>query len=300
MSQGVWSLWSDLDAGSFNFAPTMMNTTGQVSSNVAMTTSLGHGNYNAAFITFKTNDWHGLLMQNNFTWSRALGTGGTVQATSGETVVDPWDFNVQYGPQPQDRKFVDTMFIVYQLPFYRGQHGILGRIAGGWTIAPVFAAGSGAPLFCATTTGFPANGYSGGQDFGSADGLSINTDGNCIQARGATVSQTTSNGVTTLFSNPAAVYSNVRPLILGIDTRSGGFGQFRGLPYWNVNLGIKKNIRISERFSAEATMNVVNVFNHDQLLDPSLSVTSTAATFGQIGAEGSLPRTMELGIRVNF
>jgi hypothetical protein len=63
----------------------MMNTAGQMTSSVIMSTSLGHGNYNAGFVTFKMNNWHGVTMQNNFTWSKALGTGGVVQATSALT-----------------------------------------------------------------------------------------------------------------------------------------------------------------------------------------------------------------------
>jgi hypothetical protein len=107
-----------------------------------------------------------------------------------------------------------------------------------------------------------------------------------------------------MFANPAAVFSHVRPLILGLDGNSGGFGQFRGLPYWNMNLGIKKNIRVVERFSVDATINFINVLNHNQLLDPILNISGDplklAPTFGQLATEGTFPRTMEFGIRVNF
>src|SRR5205807_6124486 len=103
-SQNVWTLWSDLDNGStapgFNFPFSMMNTgpNAQISSNVTPSTSFGHGNYNGAFVTFRMNDWHGVTLQNNFTWSKALGTGSYVQATSGLTAVDPFDIDRQYGP----------------------------------------------------------------------------------------------------------------------------------------------------------------------------------------------------------
>jgi len=95
------------------------------------------------------------------------------------------------------------------------------------------------------------------------------------------------------------VFNTLRPPILGIDNRSGGLGQFRGLPYWNMNLGIKKNFRVTERFSADASANFVNVLNHNQLLDPILSLQSPAS-FGHLSTEGTLPRTMEFGIRVSF
>jgi hypothetical protein len=284
----------------------MMNTAGQMDSNVAMSTSLGHGNYNAGFVTFKTNDWHGVTMQNNFTWSKALGTGGVVQATSSTTAVDVFNLDRQYGPQAWDRKFVDTMFLVYQPGLYRSQQGVLGHLLGGWTFAPVFTAGSGAPLFCNIGSGFAGNDYSAAQEFGTADGSNIWTNGNCIQTvkytGGASVH--TVNGVTTIFADPAAVFKTLRPLVLGVDNNSGGFGQFRGLPYWNMNLGIKKNIRIRESLNAEASVTINNVLNHNQLLDPTLNasgLTSDAAgSFGAISEEGTIPRRMEFGIRVSF
>ena len=94
----------------------------------------------------------------------------------------------------------------------------------------------------------------------------------------------------------------MRPLILGLDQRSGGFGFLYGLKYWNVNLGIKKAIKITERFNAEASVNFVNVFNHNQLLDPTLSGCNTCSSggFGAVTTEGTIPRTMEFGIRLNF
>ena len=104
-----------------------------------------------------------------------------------------------------------------------------------------------------------------------------------------------------MFASPTTAFANVRPLILGLDGKTGGFGQFRGLPYWNLNLGIKKNFRITERFSSDASVNFINVLNHNQLLDPVLNIAGqNPATFGQLSTEGTLPRTMEFGIRVNF
>jgi len=311
LSQSVWSLWSDLDTNfpgtgtpGFNFPFSMMNTAGQMTSNILMATSLGHGNYNAGFITLKMNDWHGMTLQNNFTYSKALGNGAEIQATSEVTVVDPYDLDRQYGPQAFDRRFVDTLFLVLQPPYFRGQQGLLGHILGGWTFSPIFTAGSGAPDFCNTNSGGFSEGYSGSQDFGSGDSLFAFTNANCVLTNrtgtGASVHNGTVGG-TSMFANPQLVFNSVRPLILGLDPNSGGFGQIYGLPYWNMNLGIKKNFRVSERFSAETTFNFINVFNHNQLLDPVLNIAGQApATFGALSTEGTLPRTIEFGLRVSF
>ena len=91
-SQSVWSLWSDLDQGGtkpgFNFPNTMLNTpsaiapNGQLSSGVGVNASVGYGNYNGGFVSLKSTDWHGITAQQNFTYSKSLGTGGVVQASS--------------------------------------------------------------------------------------------------------------------------------------------------------------------------------------------------------------------------
>ena len=304
-TQQVYSLWTALDNGGkapgFNFPASTLFGSGQISDNVLASTSLGHGNYNAAFATLKFNDWHGVTLQNNLTFSRALGTGDVIQATSLQGVVDPFNLNTQYGVQPSDRKLVDTMFVVWQEPFYRGQQGIVGHILGGWTPSFVFTAGSGAPLFCGTYANLGSEGYSGAQEFGSTTGLASATDANCVLGGGPpSASFHNLNGVYTAFGDPTAVYGRLRPLILGYDTRSSGYGAFRGLKYWNLNFGVKKNIRITERFNAEASLNVNNILNHNQLLDPTLFVANTPASFGQFSIEGTTPRTMEMGIRVNF
>jgi hypothetical protein len=284
----------------------MMNTSGQMTSNVTMSTSLGHGSYNAGFITVKMNGWHGMTLQNNFTYSKALGTGAVVQATSEETAVDPYNLNTQYGPQAFDRKFVDTLFLVFEPPNYRGQQGLVGHVLGGWTFSPIFSAGSGAPDFCNTNTGAFSEGYSGSQDWGSGDGLFAFTNANCVltSKAGTSASVHYIDGVPYRFSNPQAVFNNVRPVILGLDGNTAGFGEFRGLPYWNVNFGIKKDLRLTERFSAETSFNFINVLNHNQFLDPTRNIagnpTQVGPSFGQLSTEGTLPRTMEFGIRVRF
>ena len=138
-SQSVWSLWSDLDNGGFNFPRTMMNTPipgstngsgGQMAYGMAENASLGHGNYNGGFVSFSLQNWHGLTMHHNFTYSKALGTGAEVQATSEYTVNDPFNLDAMYGVQPFNRKFVYNTYMVMQDPFYKHQNGLLGRLGG--------------------------------------------------------------------------------------------------------------------------------------------------------------------------
>ena len=180
--QCVWDLWSSLDNSGigggpggttlpgWNFPRSMLNSplfsspngaSGQISGGVGDNASVGYGNYNAGFFSLKMNDWHGLTAQSNFTYSKALGTGAFVQASSEYTPNDPFDLKKMYGVQNFDRRFVYNLLTVYQPPFFKGQQGFAGHLLGGWTIAPIFTAGSGAPVYCNTQTD--------AESFGSAD-----------------------------------------------------------------------------------------------------------------------------------
>ncbi len=320
-TQSVWSLWSDLDNGGFNFPRTMLNTPlncptgaeigcgGQMTSGVGVNASVGHGNYNAAFVSMKMNNWHNITLQENFTFSKALGTGALIQATSEYTVNDPYNLNNGYGLQNFDRKFVFNTFAMIDDPWYKSQHGIIGRLAGGWSISPILAIGSGQPLGCATNQGA----QSAGQGFGSGDSASFFDTENCVLTQAASggsasLHNNAGPGAFNIFANPAAVLSTLRPPILGLDTNTGGVGVFRGLMYWNVDMRIVKDIRVAERVSLQFQYVVTNVFNHPVFSDPFAGDAQTGegvdpttpSTFGVVSSQGNNPRQMQFGLRVTF
>jgi hypothetical protein len=316
--ENVWSLWGDLDNGGFNFPRSMQTTpvpgssfgaSGQMASGVADNESIGYGNYNALFATLKMADWKGLTLQSNFTWSKALGTDALVQASSELTPDDPFNIGENYGVQSFDRRLVETMFLVYQSPFFKGQQGFLGHTLGGWTFASTFSTGSGQPIQISTTNG-------DGQAFGAGDAAAYFDQENAIpmaaiQKGHAYYNTPGSNGVGTgglpvnIFKNPAAAYASYRNPILGIDTRDEGFGVLTGLPYWNVDMSVKKDVRIAESVSMEFQGVFANIFNHNQWLDPQGMAMNTPGTFGNMLGSAQPPfvggnRQIELGARVRF
>lgn len=336
-TQSVWSLYSDLDNGAFNFARSMLNTpipgaapcpgspdptpcgaNGQLSSGVGMNASVGYGNYNAGFVTLKTSGWHSLTTQQNFTWSKSLGTGAVVQASSEYTADDPYNLGLMYGLQPWDRKFVYNLYIVWDDPFYKNQSGFIGHALGGWRMSPVFTAGSGEPMPIYPTNS--GGGYYGGQGFGEGDsnnffsndqGVQIGNPGSGGSLHYSKCPTATSPNAHCLnyYANPTQAYAAFRDPILGIDThRDGGLGIVRGFPYWNMDIALGKTIHVTERMSFELQGVFTNVLNHFQPADPNgyftttgnLDLTSDPSSFGQVGDQINAPRQMEFGIRFNW
>lgn len=335
-TQSVWSLWSDLDQGGvngggpgvaipgFNFPRSMLNSplntpfgaSGQLTSGVALNASQGYGNYNGAFVTFRTTDWHGLTTQQNFTWSKALGTGAFVQASSEYTPNDPFNLGEMYGRQYFDYEKVYNLYITYTPSVDKGQNGLRGRLIGGWSIAPIFAAGSGAPLYCNTQTD--------GQAFGEGDGVNFFSNEQCIfshnpgtpsihitkYAAGSVDSSGNPNCATSgpcesanFFTDPTAIANMARPPILGLDKRDNGVGIVSNSPYWNTDLQLTKTTKITERYQLVMQAMFLNVFNHDQLGNPStdpFDLTLSPDQWGNAGAQYNTPRQMEFGLRLNF
>jgi hypothetical protein len=296
---------------------------GAQSTSIGMNTSLGWGNYNALFVSFRANDWHGLTAVSNFTWGRSLGTAQLAQYNSSSTPQDLFNIHDSYGTQSFDIKFLFNLAMYYQAPFFRGQRGVLGHLLGGWTFSPIFTAQSGSPIKLSYSEG----NCTGCEAFGEVtvagtSAVNANTEsavayapytgtnsvkygvagttGNNVWQGTQGVGTKTTTPYLQIFSDPGAVYSEFRPCVLGFDTNCGAYGGLRGLPTWNVDLNIVKDIGLhKEQVGATLFIAITNVLNHFQPSNPSLSLTAPT-TFGQMTSQTNTPRNMEFGIRVHF
>ena len=290
---------------------------------IGQSLSIGSSNYHAGFASFTLRDFHGFTGTSNFTWSHALGMGATTQSTSLYTVVDPWNLRAMYGEQFFDTKFIFNQGLTYHPPLFKNQAGLLGRIAGGWGIAPLFVAVSGLPNEI-NTNDCQSFGESNCDDstnenavligkvpltasshYGAVSSGTFGKNGNitstCIKNGAVTCGGVGLNA----YADPQAVANNLRPLILGVDTEGGGGGRLRGFPRWNLDLQLTKNTKFTERTSAMFYATFTNVFNHFQPADPALNITSpggfgviTTSAFNVSGTPNVGQREIELGIRL--
>jgi len=326
----VYSLWQSLTAAqgwtlgrTLFSSPSLGGAISPQLSSFELINSLGYGNYNAAFVKFTTKDWHGFTNISNFTWSRALGTGSVIQASSSVTTVNPWNLGYAYGPQPFDVRFVYSDLMMYTPPVFKDQKGIVGHLLGGWTIAPLFTAQSGFPLQLNVGTGSNQDAQAFGEIYGNnnqglyenAVGVSPFNGGNSahnnVQVAGTCAGTSGTSGIN-MFSNPCAIYQEFRPPILGIDSNTNGAGPIRGFPTWNLDATVTKDIRVTERVGAQLMFQFVNLLNHFQPANPGGTLLTNSGmnisqpqTWGVVSnqaasANGVLSRWMEFGLRIHF
>lgn len=315
LSNQVFTMWNSMASSpSWTLGRTLMNTSPNQLNNVFMETSLGYSNYNAVFMTFTARDFHGLTATSNFTWSRALGTGAVGQATSELSVPNPFNIGEAYGPEPYDFRFVYNLNLLYQIPYMRTQKGLAGRLLGGWSIAPLFTASSGQPLEVNIGTGANEDSQAFGEVYpdGSASayenavtitpyayGNSVHSNVQYLNGVASSGNPAIGGSGLNMFANPAQAFADFRPMILGYDTNSNGYGVIRGLPTWNLDLAVNKDFAITERLGATFVAQFSNVFNHFQAATPTLDINQPS-TFGVITSQANTPRQIEFGLRLHF
>ena len=313
----VSDLWAALNkAPGWTLGRTMISSLinggpGQATS-ISMSGSLGWSNYNAAFMTVRFQDYHGLTAVSNLTFGRALGTGPVSQSSSAYTEESPFDLHAGYGPNSFDIKFVYNLAMYYEPPVFRGQKGVVGHILGGWSFSPLFTAQSGngaepsySEVNCTACQAFGEVGNSSASD-GSVEEGAVGAS-KYTGTTSAKYGIFPTDGVGSknpyglnMFSTPSTVLAQFRPCVLGFDTSCGGYYNLRGLPTWNVDLSIVKDIGLHrEQTGAQMYFQITNVLNHFQPGSPSLSLSSPT-TFGVINTQANTPRNMEFGLRLHF
>ncbi|HEV2297805.1 MAG TPA: carboxypeptidase-like regulatory domain-containing protein [Candidatus Acidoferrales bacterium] len=276
--------------------------------------SNGYGNYNAGYLQLTTTEWHGLTMKSNFSYSNALGTGNFVQASSSVASVDPWNIANNYGPQQYQEKFVFNMFFNYAEPFYASQKGVIGHLLGGWSISPLFVWGSGYPVEMST-----ANGNCGTFGECNTNFIAALENGVINQNLHYSATRKLASGSScgndgagfNVFSNPdtscpvnGGIFGDgVRNPILGLDGQMGGGGPLTGLPFWNLDLGMSKKVKIMEKLSGTMHFDFTNVANHMQPADPTFNIFDTAG-WGVLGGgsalQGNNARRLQFGLTLDW
>jgi hypothetical protein len=280
-------------------------------------TTLGFSNYQAGIVRLQKRTGQGLMLNTNLTFSHTLSTVGINQRLTQANPSVPFDLRFDYGPAPFDTRVVFNVLATYDLPFGKGKrfaahNGILDRVIGGWTFAPIFTANSGLVMetytgscqefgqgnvaWCSGAVPLVSPGsFSRSPHFGVVSDGNIGTNGDPSNG-GAGVN---------IFANPTAAYNNLRPVILGLDGRANDLGPLYGQHRWNLDFTIAKTTAITERTGFTFYAQFFNALNHMEFSDPG-QYGSTGidlqdpANFGVLNSQFNNPRQIELGLRLYF
>jgi hypothetical protein len=247
-------------------------------------TNGGSSSYNSGQLNLRRRFSNNLTFTAAYTWAKFLDNGSEVFAQTGSStstafaavpVVLGGD-RLERGFSQFDRTHRAVFTYVYDLPFYKGQEGFIGKALGGWEFSGVTSFESGVPI--TVFNGFDADGNGG-----NGDRPNINPNG---QAGVRAVPVTNAQGFITGYVNPdnnnAPIDPNTARYIVnpayvaglpGSVARIGTLGRNteRTPATNNFNFNILKRTNITERYKLEFRTEFYNIFNHPQYTQGSIS-----------------------------
>jgi len=253
-------------------------------------------NYNALQISLNHRSSRGLTLGVAYTWSKDLTTNSNDRGTASS---DTYNLRMDYGPSSSNTPQVFEANYVYDLPFFKQQHGLEGHVLGGWEVSGVTSFVSGSsfspfypsdPFACATNanTGLCVAGSPAGTGLNGL-GLQENGDIGLRPDQIAPIKKIKS--YSQWFST-----SSFSPTLVG-HFGSAGEGSLLGPGLQNWDLATIKNINLGERIRFQLRGEYFNAFNHVNWDAVDNNVTDTS--FGQVTST-HLPRRIQIGAKLNF
>jgi hypothetical protein len=254
------------------------------------TNSIGVGKYDALQASIRQRYSDGLEFMASYTLGKALsdnigyyGVGWGQTAVQGFYYMDTSDPLRDYGPSPYDVRHMVSLAANYELPVGKGKkHSLSGPAdvaLGGWRVNTIFQAHTGLAL---TVTD------SAGQSL-QATRSNERPDRTCTGNTNA--------------SGPDDVWIDISCFSHAAVGQFGnsGVGILHGPGYWNVDLGLSKDIYFGESKYATFKLEAFNVFNHPNFaLQQGATDIGDPNNFGRILNTFSAPRIVELALKFTY
>jgi hypothetical protein len=212
--------------------------------------------YHALQVQFQRRLSRGLQTLASYTWAHSLDyASDDVSVNAPSLKIDP---RTNRGPSDFDVRHAFNMAITYNLPV-PGEAPIARAIFGDWSLDSIFAARSATPVNVST-----------GIDFLGLSGLAPT-----VQRPDLIL------GMPLYIDDPAAGGGRrINPAAFSIPAgRQGTLGRnsLRGFPIYQLDLGLRRRFRFTERVNLEFKAEMFNALNHPNFGDPDGAMTNFGA-----------------------
>jgi hypothetical protein len=263
-------------------------------------TDQGYSNYNALQVDFRQQQWHGLVMNANYTWSKTLGVATAGDWMGGYRQNTIRDILSSYGPASTDRNHVIHVNATYDLPFGKGKqwlnsNAIVDKVLGNWTVSTIYTWQTGAPFRLAGANQTFNNMLDGGI---TLNGITTSDLQNHVG-----VYKTTTPGVVN-YLDPKWIGDMKANGSITSNTDPGTIGQqiyLHGPKASFTDIGISKAFDITERVKFKFQSEMLNAFNHPTFQYSNASVASSS--FGRATTYSNIwyaPRRIEFRANIEF
>jgi hypothetical protein len=254
------------------------------------TNSIGIGAYDGLQASLRQRAKGGLEFLASYTYSKSLsdnvgyyGTGWGQTGAQGYYYLDSTDPRRDYGRSTYDARHNFTLAGTYELPFGKGRKvgsdwsGAKNAFLGNWDVHGIFQ----------MRTGFA---------YTVSDGA-----GQSLQAtRSIERPDRVCDGKTNA-SGPDDVWADISCFQHAPTGQFGTAGHniMTGPGYWNLDLGVSKNLYVDDKRYFTLRIEAFNALNHPNWGAPNSDI-SDPGSFGKINGTFSAPRIVELVLKFNY
>ena len=302
--------------------------------NVIQAANTANANYNGLQSELRIAGFHGVSATASYTYSHAIDNTSEIFSTlaGGNTLAESQNPFQPGGPERAnsgtDFRNIFTVAMVYDVPIYKGQHGLKGHLLGGWQVNTTYRYTTGQPYttiqrLAAGSLCDPGSLWGGNYDAcrpvlanSSAPIASVGqftctgtTASTCTLSDFVTGAPTTLSSVHWVHNDPNAA------IFYGTPFAGVGRNSLRGTPISTANLGVFKNFKITERVTAQLQAQAYNVMNTqfrgvpDPILDDvavgafqsnKFNVNGGGTFAGNIVTDGIAQRRLYFGMKFIF
>jgi hypothetical protein len=236
--------------------------------------------YNALQITAEKRFSHHVSAKGFFTWAKALEDVQLDNSTVNGGAQDYRALNLERGRSDNDRRKVASGSIIWKMDYFNRVNRVLRAVINDWELSGIVSLQSGLPF---TVTA----------------GTDVNLDG-------------TSNDRANLIGDPfldphrsrndvSNAWFNTAAFVKGANGTDGTAARnlMTGPGSKNVDMGMFRNMRFTERMMLQVRGEFTNVFNLVNLSNPNGTLNAAASAFGTIRSAATM-RQMQLGLRLTF
>ena len=255
-----------------------------------------HSNYNSLQATVSKRFSDGLYFQNAYTWSHCIDNSSGLRSNT--------RFNnpsADRGNCDQDIRHRNVLSYIYELPFYKDQHGFAGKALGGWQISGVTVLQTGTPFNITEPTDRSLSGAGSDRpDFTGTDVVFQDARNTATTNGGPNrIFNGTGGGTATAATNPffRRVGSGTSLALGGGRFGSMGRNVFHGPGDMIFDFTMMKRTKIGENKILEFRSEFFNIFNHANFGNPNGSIGS--ANFGRVTTTRD-PRLIQFALKFSF
>jgi hypothetical protein len=252
-------------------------------------TSTPTASYHSLQITAKKQMSHNLMLNGFYVFSKSFYSADP-GAVGPSSITQDFDaISEERGPSDFDQRHMASISGMWNVEYYHGLNRILKQVANGWQVAPILSFNSGLPLNIETGADNNHDGYTTDRP-------------NLVPGQKAFLDPHRSRvAAAAEWFNIAAFANNGAGLGIGPGGADGNTSRnyLRSPGYRDVDIGIYRNIPISEKVKMQIRGEATNAFNLVNLGTPTATLSSSIN--GQItSAVANSNRQIQLGARLTF